>query len=593
MNGRRFTPHRTRGRLLTLAAAVAAAVALACAPSTPAGEGGDDMPGDAATPAGWLELLPAEAELTVEHGVPAQLDYVAVWHDAGGSQDVTAETSFTLDDERVASFTGATLTARGLAAGRRKLHAAARGASADAVVVVRVRARLVQGDAPADAPGRFEVVTDDPQRAPRLLYPLAETLVPPNLGRLDVLSRNDAGNDLFEARLTTEWLDVRVYSGRTSPASFVQIEGALWRLIADSAAGEAVDVRVRGLNRTGPALSGTSATATILLAREPVVGGLYYWGAARQEIYRYDFGTPDVPASSFFGAAQAGHCVGCHALSRDGSRMVVTYDGGGGGATVIDVSSRTPLFAGDGSVMRSNFASFLPDGASFVSVSGGVLVWRDSATGQALAEVATGFAVTHPDVSPDGKQLTWVRRTGGDDLFVGGDAGHLYTQSFDAASGAAGTPTLLVAAPAGRRACYPSFSPDGRWVLYNLTDNDCYDDGGAQIWVVKADGTQAPARLAAADVDTGLTNSWPRWAPFAQRTGGAADEPLFWFTVSSKRSFGVRKDHGRPQLWMGPFFPERAADPVAASRPLFWLPFQDLESGNHIAQWAEALVSVE
>ena len=52
------------------------------------------------------------------------------------------------------------------------------------------------------------------------------------------------------------------------------------------------------------------------------------------------------------------------------------------------------------------------------------------------------------------------------------------------------------------------------------------------------------------------------------------------------RAFGVRSAAGaRPQLWMAAFFPDRASG--ERSSPAFRLPFQDLATGNHIAQWAE------
>lgn len=39
------------------------------------------------------------------------------------------------------------------------------------------------------------------------------------------------------------------------------------------------------------------------------------------------------------------------------------------------------------------------------------------------------------------------------------------------------------------------------------------------------------------------------------------------------------------QLWMVPFLPQKAS----AGLPMFWLPFQDPATGNHIAQWTEAV----
>ena len=67
-----------------------------------------------------------------------------------------------------------------------------------------------------------------------------------------------------------------------------------------------------------------------------------------------------------------------------------------------------------------------------------------------------------------------------------------------------------------------------------------------------------------------------------------------WITVSSTRDFGVRlvNDH-RPQIWMSPFFPERAAQQQDPSSKSFRLPFQNIDSNNPIAQWTEQVVAVQ
>jgi hypothetical protein len=97
----------------------------------------------------------------------------------------------------------------------------------------------------------------------------------------------------------------------------------------------------------------------------------------------------------------------------------------------------------------------------------------------------------------------------------------------------------------------------------------------------------APVRLAAADLGD-LGNSWPKFSPFLQRFQG---EPLLWFTFSSEARLraaaaaaDARARDAHPQLWMAAFRPNRVGDPSATA---FWLPFQDLTSGNHIGQWAE------
>jgi hypothetical protein len=44
---------------------------------------------------------------------------------------------------------------------------------------------------------------------------------------------------------------------------------------------------------------------------------------------------------------------------------------------------------------------------------------------------------------------------------------------------------------------------------------------------------------------------------------------------------------------MTPFFPGRAAAATDPSVTAFRLPFQNIESNNHIAQWTETVVPVE
>jgi hypothetical protein len=70
---------------------------------------------------------------------------------------------------------------------------------------------------------------------------------------------------------------------------------------------------------------------------------------------------------------------------------------------------------------------------------------------------------------------------------------------------------------------------------------------------------------------------------------------VVWFTVASRRPFGVRSDGvaQKPQLWLAPFFPERALAGLPASGPAIRLPFQVLTEGNHIAQWTQQIVTLE
>jgi TolB protein len=286
-------------------------------------------------------------------------------------------------------------------------------------------------------------------------------------------------------------------------------------------------------------------------------------------------------------AQTGGRCVACHVLSRDGKDMLVTYDGGDHVATTVDVATATPAPPTN----MWNFASFTPDGSEFLAVSQGTLVVRRFADQSIVATMPASGWVTHPDLSPDGKMLVYVHpnaNTGISDWNFQG--GSLFVRSYDVASHTFGPEQQLVST--GDNNYYPSFSPDGQWIVFNRSSSGtAYNNANATLWVVKADNSLAPMQLATASSMAGRTDSWGRWAPFAQ-TFGANDEKMFWVTVSSKRDFGVRLvGANRPQIWMAPFFPERAAQAQDPCAPPFRLPFQAIESNNHIAQWTQQVVN--
>jgi len=201
--------------------------------------------------------------------------------------------------------------------------------------------------------------------------------------------------------------------------------------------------------------------------------------------------------------------------------------------------------------------------------------------------------VTHPDLSPDGKLLVYTRATAPNcDWAFGG--GQIYIRTYDQTTMTFGPETLLVAD--ANNNYYPSFSPDGQWVLFNRSsdnsDQGAYNNPSASIWVTPAKLAATPPtaiQLAALNTSmAGLTNSWGRWAPFQQTFGSRS---MFWVTISSKRDFGTRLvGVQRPQLWMTPFFPDQAAIGADPSAPAFWLPFQNIDSSNHIAQWTQAII---
>jgi hypothetical protein len=62
---------------------------------------------------------------------------------------------------------------------------------------------------------------------------------------------------------------------------------------------------------------------------------------------------------------------------------------------------------------------------------------------------------------------------------------------------------------------------------------------------------------------------------------------VFWLAVSSIRDYGdVLVGTDRDQLWAAAIDPARAAAGGDPSFAAFWMPFQQLDEGNHRAFWA-------
>ena len=580
------------------ALACLAVMLFACGPGDdPAGDDGGS--GDGATPNGTLEVTPAAAMLTVINGAAVQQAFTATLHrDDGSTEDVTASTIFTIDDPFLGTFTADVFRAGGIAGGQGIATAGYRGLFANATLTDNVQSIRVEDPAPANAPDIFGGATENPGLAPTIVYPSDTTMMPPNIGDFEVHWMDAVGSDLFEVALTSAYIDVRVYVvGVPNTGTWVSYLLDEWNIAGNSHRGESISVTVRGLNQAAPAMAGTSPAITVNLTNEDVQGGIYYWAASSTSgpggIYRHDMANPGQAAQQFYTTAESpgNRCVACHVLSRDGTKMAITYDGGNGAASILDVATRTEQLATDGT-FAWNFATFEPDGSRILTVSHGVMTLRDPNNGGVITTVPTNGYATHPDFSPGGNAIVYVESTAPteDWYFTGGS---IVIQSFDPIAGTFGAVVPL--ASGGGNNYYPAWSPDGQWVVFNRSAEDAYDDASAELWVVKADGSLPPLKLDSPNIASGLTNSWVRWAPFEQTFGeGENARPFFWLTFSSKRAFGVRMAaNTRPQVWMAPFFPDRAELALEPSAPAFRLPMQDLTGNNHIAQWTEQVVPIE
>ena len=610
-----------------LAFLVLGLLAFACGSSSPKTDAGTN---------GLLEITvePADQVFVIDGAVAATGAYTATGRfEDGRVEDVTDRAQFSLESGNLGSFAGSAFTSTLNQGGRTRVVAALDGVTGTTGLTLRLRQSYPDpgSDVPDDPAGPFEGPVD-PARAPDVVYPNDGVLVPPNLKLLELHFRPGAGNTLFEIAYANDLTEVKVYARCTLPMNGGCIytpDATVWNWIAETNRGGAeVTVRVRGTDDAGTGV-GSSTDIRLAFSIENMKGGIYYWKAAgggESAVMRYDFGsTTQTAAERFLGPDQAGgRCVGCHALSRDGTKLVASAGGWDvEDSLLVDVETANRV----ATPAKTAFASWNPDGTKYVGVFSYTgtpthnLMLIDGTTGLQTGTIDVGAtaaqSTSHPDWSADGANIVFVRA--GQAYEDGVNNQRFYQGAIEMVTdqgGTFGAPVTIVPAQAGRNRYYPSFAPDNKLIAFN--ESTCPtgsahihcnadSDPTASIFVTTAQAGATPIPLARAnaagktDTASALTNSWPKWAPFEFQRTETPGSRLVWMTFSSTRKFGLRtpptsssdESSSSTWLWMVAIDPDKVAAGQDPSYPAFALPFQDLASSNHIAQWTEEIVVVE
>jgi hypothetical protein len=612
---------------------VVVATVLAAACGSHVSSGPDAMPSIPVA----ITVMPADQELVIDGPEPATSKYTAIGTFADGhSEDITDLVGFSLANGELGGFSGPYFKSGLELGGRTRVVAQYAGVQGDTGLTIRIRQRYVDPSAPAlpadpEAPFGGPV---DPSRAPDVVYPNDGVLLPPNLRLLEVHFRPGTNNTLFEIAFANDLTDIKVYTRCVVPLNGGCIytpDATVWKWIAETnRGGDPLVVTARGTDDAGTGV-GTSGDISLAFSFENIKGGIYYWKASGgttgdSAIMRFDFGNvAQQTADRFVGPDQAGgKCVGCHALSRDGTKMVASAGGWDvEDSLVVDVGTATRT----ATPAKAAFASWNPDGSAYVGVFAYTgtpthnLMLIDGASGMQTGTIDVGAtaaqSTSHPDWSPDGSRIAYVRVGQASEDGVNNQrfyGGSIHTVSQQGTT--FGSPTTIVAAQAGRNRYYPSFAPDGALLAFNEStcatatpDRSCNADSDptATIYVVKPQPGATPIALTNAnapgktDAGSALTSSWPKWAPFEFQRTQTPGSRVVWMTFSSTRNFGLRTPPAgtSPEsvsgslIWMVAIDPDRAASGQDPSVAAFALPFQDLQSSNHIAQWTEEVIVLQ
>jgi hypothetical protein len=503
--------------------------------------------------------------------------------------------------------------------------------------------------------------------APKIAYPPDGVLLPPNMNVLEVqwVASSDAlvfqiefQNDLTQVTVETPCQPIPDVRGGPSRGCGFTLTQEAWNDIADqNRGGKPLSITVRATSDNRCVASSTDRIA-ILFAEEDLAGGIYYWQSATfggvpgttGGIFSHDFGTRDPSATAFLASGARGTCVGCHNVSRDGARMAVEIDDPDaddeyGDVDTHVVSTATRMTVDGTSLTKKGTGRISPGFQTFTHDHSKLIAsrWDEDnrsfavydGDGQALlASLPLPQPGTQPDLSPDDRTLAYVvprdgtiSTAAGDDHFLNGS---LYAAAFDAQAHTLSAPSPLLSARDDETFYYPSFSPNGAFLVFNAVSragpaDDAFYNRRARVALLPYPPGPNPApielpALNAPALGDKLTNSWPKWSPFVQKYQGHS---LLWVTFSSNRDYGLHlqnapfdncyppespsydspqplgkksgsvKDCAQPQIWMAAIVVDPGEAPRRPDRsfPAFWLPFQDVNAHNHTAQWVEKVMA--
>jgi hypothetical protein len=502
------------------------------------------------------------------------------------------------------------------------------------------------------ADGSPSTVAPDPTRAPTVFYPNDGVMLPPNLKQLEVhWQPGSSRNTLYHVSFLSAAASIDYYvrcggptiasPGLTSGACALQLDPAGYGYLAQSNAGQGtVTLTVAGADDSGTGY-GVSIPVHLQFAQESVNGGVYYWDVTHTRIMRFDFGGTQTAPEIFLAPGDYGtngNCIGCHTLSPDGTKIAASQNGQFGGQLVYvdDIGKATSPPAparSDPSYLTQNndaqdhiqFASFDPAGDQFVAVygdtdsttvgpdGGAVLdrnkLWFHDGTSGAIipgAEKLLSFEPDHPCWSPDGTMIA-MTHVGSHGTSQREFSGGIDVASFS--SGVLGDPVVVVPSLVpGTNSYNPSFAPDSSFFVFSRTtcpigqetsdtcDSDVANNLDTTTWAATPTAAANAIHLdnagggGLADKGTIPIDTFPRSTPFKTAEGSGV---LFWFTVASQRQPGLRQKTGSTQqlLWMFAVDPAKILNGQDGSFPAFFLPFQDMSTSNHIAEWTQKIVS--
>ncbi|MEO8551640.1 MAG: hypothetical protein ABI678_16795, partial [Kofleriaceae bacterium] len=499
-----------------------------------------------------VEITPKASELVI-HDLsqpPAEITFraIGVFSD-GARREITESLVWAVDNPAPGGFLGpGVFTTSNQAAGFVEVIAKADAVWATSEITVRIDASMIDGAFPPSDPSLFDdekpVVTDDPLRTPRILYPSAVTTFPQGLPSTVVQLDRGSTNDAFQLVFDTELLHLVVLTGADRWET-----GPIQSVLSQSNTGDQMTVSIAAAAAADPGTIYQGPSIGLRFSNDAPDGPLYFWSAATNGVMR------GAVAAASAGKLYPGDttCVGCHTVARSGAQMAMGWGGEGVAALqAIDLRTLSTTIS-SAKLYDMGWATYSPDGSLLLIASNGILTLRDALTGLPIngptgkVPLPVGHFATHPEWSPDGNYVA-VAYTSVQPTNLSVKSASIARLAFDGMTNTFSGPEILVGATAVDNYYFPKYSPDGKYLAYVHATEPSYGASSAELALVASDGgmttslVNASHFVASAGVAATAT-TMPTWAPFQGQ--------LAWLGFASSRPYGVvLPAGGRHQIWV-------------------------------------------
>lgn len=544
------------------------------------GPGGDSGSG---TQFASIEISPKDAVVTValDAKTPAT-DFTATGIRGDGTRVAIASGAWNFTRIDAAAFEGAKLVPTGFVGGKGEVSFKYNGQTAKTSATIRLR--ITEGTAPSAAIQAAFAAATDTDATMSLLYPYDGTVFPRGLPSPVVQWSGGAAPDIYKVEAKSDTFELLAYTTAAPPARYPLPQ---WAKLTDSIAGN-VSMSIQRWDGTK---AYKAKTQSWTIAPANLKGTIYYTKLKDADTFVQKIEPGKATADALQKTAGVG-CIACHSVSKDGSRIVASVNGGESPWAVYDAVTGNELYR-----------STQPSGFQAISPNGSHVLWRHwnsggfGSEGELRLSTSSSDAVLstftppagngspgHPVWSPDGKKIAFSMRTSGDGLNF--FASTLWITDVNLAAAPptfTGTKKIVDPNASYPVVTYPTFSPDSQWVAF-MRGNQSRSDGtgAAEMWISTTDGaTQIRMDRAngVPDVSATPNTSWgPSFHPVA--AGG-----YFWVAFFTERNYGnTLVGQTNRQIWLAAVdgSPKAGKDP---SHPAIYITGQDATATNERPQF--------